>query len=56
MTEKHRILAFVREPELEKANPAFEFGVRVPEMDKVAAEWDFIVGNAECDLVERDFH
>jgi hypothetical protein len=28
----------------------------VPEMDEMAAEWDFIVGNAECDFVERGFH
>jgi hypothetical protein len=56
MTEKNTILGFVREPELEKANSAFEFGVSVPEMDEMAAEWDFILSNAESDLVGRDFH
>jgi hypothetical protein len=33
-----------------------EFGVSQPEMDEVRAEWDFMVDNAECDFVERDFH
>ena len=52
MTEKDAVLGFVRDPQFEKANSALEFVVSVPEMDEVAAEWDFIVGNAECDLVE----
>ena len=56
MTEKDAMLGFVRHPDLEKANSALELGVSVPEMDEVAAEWDFIVGDAECDLAERDFH
>jgi len=25
-------------------------------VDEVASEGDFIIGNAECDFVERDFH
>jgi hypothetical protein len=56
MAEKDAILGLVPYPELEKANSALEFPVSVPEMDEVAAEWDFIVGNAERDLVGRDFH
>jgi hypothetical protein len=56
MAEKNAILGFVRDPELEKANSALEFGVSVPEMDQVAAESDFIVGNAKCDFGERAFH
>ena len=30
-----------------------EFGVSQLEMDEVRAEWSFMVGNAECDFVER---
>jgi hypothetical protein len=56
MTEKDAILRFVRDPQLEKANSALEFVVSVPEMDKVAAEWDFIVGDAERDFAGRDRH
>jgi hypothetical protein len=56
MTEKDAILRFVRDPQLEKANSALEFVVSVPEMDKVAAEWDFIVGDAERDFAGRGGH
>ena len=55
MSEKNAVLRFVIDPQLEKANSALEFVVSVPEMDEVAAEWDFIVGNAKCDFVEREF-
>jgi hypothetical protein len=33
-----------------------EFGVSQPEIDEVRAEWDFMVGYAECDFVEKDLH
>jgi hypothetical protein len=56
VTVKHTMLGFVRDPELEKADTAFEFGVSVPKMDKVTAERDLIIRNAECDLAERNFH
>jgi hypothetical protein len=42
---------FLRDPELENANSALEFVFSVPEMDEVAAEWDVILGDAECDFV-----
>ena len=33
--------------EFEKANPALEFSVSVPEMDEWAAEWDFTVDSVK---------
>ena len=56
MTEEDAILGFVRDPQFEKANSALEFVVSVPEMDKVAAEWNFIFGDAEGDFAGRDRH
>jgi hypothetical protein len=47
---------FLRDLKVEDANSALEFVVSVPEMDKVAAEWNFIVGDAEGDCAGRDRH
>ena len=41
---------FVRDPKLEKANSALEFGVSVAEMDELAAEWDFTVDSRKLTL------
>src|ERR1700752_2798543 len=49
-------MRFVLDAQLQKEHSALEFVVIVPKMDDVSAEWYFIVGNAECDLVERGFH
>ncbi|HUO14333.1 MAG TPA: hypothetical protein VMX38_05045 [Verrucomicrobiae bacterium] len=55
MSKQNAELGLIRDPKLKKANSAPEFLVGPPEMEKMAAEWNLVLGNAKSNLPRTSF-